>query len=220
MSVWSASDASASAQPRPPLPVAGWFGKIPALGDFASRRLPPEFVEPWDDWLSEGLFEARQMLGADWSDTYLNAPVWRFALTQGVLNAHPWFGLLMPSADRVGRQYPLTFAASFELRIDALEPWWACLIGVAIQVAEPGCDAGALEQALRDAAPAAHPTAVSESYSNQVAPMLLASSTPTSLWWCWRPQAGATECVQAFDGLPRGASFARLLVPPASGHSA
>jgi type VI secretion system protein ImpM len=220
MSIWSASDAPASAQPRPPLPAAGWFGKIPALGDFASRRLPPEFVEPWDDWLSEGLFEARQVLGADWSDTYRNAPVWRFALTQGVLSAHPWFGILMPSGDRVGRQYPLTFAASFELRIDALEPWWASLIGVAIHVAEPGCDAEALEQALTDAAPAAHPTAVSESYSNQIAPILLAASAPTSLWWCWRPQADGTECVQAFDGLPRGECFAKLLLPPASDQSA
>ena len=23
---------------------AGWFGKLPSLGDFAQRRLPPEFV--------------------------------------------------------------------------------------------------------------------------------------------------------------------------------
>lgn len=220
MNIWSASDAPVSTEPRPPLPVAGWFGKIPALGDFASRRLPPEFVEPWDDWLSEGLFEARQALGADWSDTYLNAPVWRFALTQGVLNAHPWFGILMPSADRVGRQYPLTFAASFELRIDALELWWASLIGVAIHVAEPGFDAEALEQALRDAAPPADRTAVSESYSNRVAPMLLAASASSSLWWCLRPQADGTGWVQAFDGLPRGECFARLLLSPASGRSA
>ena len=31
--------------------VPGWFGKLPGLGDFASRRLPDTFVAAWDRWL-------------------------------------------------------------------------------------------------------------------------------------------------------------------------
>ena len=30
----------------------GWYGKLPASGDFATRRLPPSFIEPWDAWLN------------------------------------------------------------------------------------------------------------------------------------------------------------------------
>ena len=26
----------------------GWYGKLPASGDFVTRRLPPSFIEPWD----------------------------------------------------------------------------------------------------------------------------------------------------------------------------
>ena len=40
----------------------GWFGKIPALGDFVTRHLPPSFVQPWDEWLSAELSEARLLL--------------------------------------------------------------------------------------------------------------------------------------------------------------
>ena len=28
--------------------IPGWYGKIPSLGDFASRRLPQSFVAAWD----------------------------------------------------------------------------------------------------------------------------------------------------------------------------
>jgi type VI secretion system protein ImpM len=40
--------------------VPGWFGKLPSLGDFASRRLPDAFVSRWDRWLQGGLARARE----------------------------------------------------------------------------------------------------------------------------------------------------------------
>ena len=49
--------------------LPGWYGKLPALGDFASRRLPPEFVEPWDRWLAAGLAAWREH-DADWLDAF------------------------------------------------------------------------------------------------------------------------------------------------------
>src|SRR5262249_35940975 len=33
--------------------IPGWYGKLPSLGDFASRRLPVEFVKAWDSCLQE-----------------------------------------------------------------------------------------------------------------------------------------------------------------------
>ena len=38
----------------------------------------------------------------------MTAPVWRFALPSGIAGAAPMIGVVMPSVDRVGRQFPLT----------------------------------------------------------------------------------------------------------------
>ncbi len=96
--------------------VPGWYGKLPSLGDFASRRLGADFVEPWDLWLGEGLAAQRETLGEAWLDAYLQSPVWRFVLLPGVIASlapqRPLAGVLMPSVDRVGRYFPLTIVAT------------------------------------------------------------------------------------------------------------
>lgn len=91
--------------------VPGWYGKLPSLGDFASRRLSPLFIEPWDRWLASGLASWRES-DTDWLDAFLAAPTWRFALGAGIpFDASPGYtGVLMPSVDRVGRYFPLTVA--------------------------------------------------------------------------------------------------------------
>jgi len=96
--------------------VTGWYGKLPSLGDFASRRLDPAFVELWDHWLAAGLAAWREQAPDAWLDGYLASPSWRFVLMPGVLPGGlddgpvPWAGVLMPSVDRVGRYFPLTLA--------------------------------------------------------------------------------------------------------------
>jgi type VI secretion system protein ImpM len=96
--------------------VTGWYGKLPSLGDFASRRLAPAFVEAWDAWLATGLAAWRDRSPDGWLGGYLASPSWRFVLMPGVLpRASPdaraaWAGVLMPSVDRVGRYFPLTLA--------------------------------------------------------------------------------------------------------------
>lgn len=92
--------------------AAGWHGKLPSLGDFATRRLAPDFVSLWDGWLSAGLAQLQQAPG--WPLAYLASPSWCFLLMPGVLpgalGRQAWAGVLMPSVDRVGRYYPLTVA--------------------------------------------------------------------------------------------------------------
>jgi len=92
----------------------GWHGKLPSLGDFASRRLDPAFIEAWDGWLAAGLLALREADAAGWLDAYLASPSWRFLLLPGVLPGEPgregWAGVLMPSVDRVGRYFPFTIA--------------------------------------------------------------------------------------------------------------
>jgi len=92
--------------------VPGWYGKLPSLGDFASRRLEGEFIPAWDAWLQTVLSATRSMLGEEWLDTYLTMPIWRFVLMPGLIGTNGWAGVLMPSVDRVGRQFPLTLVAT------------------------------------------------------------------------------------------------------------
>lgn len=84
-----------------------WYGKLPGLGDFASRRLRPDQVDFWDDWLATGMQRLREQDPSGWLDRYLAAPSWRFLLMPGVLGQAPSAGVLMPSVDRVGRYFPL-----------------------------------------------------------------------------------------------------------------
>jgi len=140
----------------PELAAAGWHGKLPTLGDFATRRLAPEFIEAWDHWLSDGL--AAMRLQPDWLEAYLASPSWLFLLMPGALpgkvGEQAWVGVLMPSVDRVGRYYPLTLAhplaavpaASDEL--DALWRWLAQLDDAAVNALHDDWDLDALETQL------------------------------------------------------------------------
>lgn len=136
--------------------MAGWHGKLPALGDFASRRLPPAFVEPWDAWLSGGLQWLREDAPDTWLAAYLDSPVWRFVLMPGVLSPAPtdpgWAGVLMPSVDRVGRYFPLTIAqplvAPHSVASPALWHWLACLDDLAAAALHGDWDIERLEREL------------------------------------------------------------------------
>ncbi len=90
----------------------GWYGKLPANGDFVTRRLPPSFIEPWDAWLNAMISGSRERLGAGWREAFLSAPAWRFVLAPGVIGLHGWAGVIVPSVDSVGRYFPLTVATA------------------------------------------------------------------------------------------------------------
>ena len=118
--------------------TAGWYGKIPFLGDFVSRRLPTSFIDSWDLWLQEAMTVSRSQLGEDWLSTYLTSPIWRFMLMPGICGNSMWAGILMPSVDKVGRHFPLTIALQVEpqpkvmLGILSAQAWYASLEQVAL----------------------------------------------------------------------------------------
>lgn len=121
------------ADPRP-----GFFGKVTSHGDFVSRRLPPAFQQRWDDWAQQGLQASRQALGSQWLATWLNSPIWRFALAPGVCGDEAWCGLQMPSVDRVGRHFPLMIAAPWPAGaplldcVTAHDAWFTALENLAL----------------------------------------------------------------------------------------
>jgi type VI secretion system protein ImpM len=89
----------------------GFYGKIPARGDFVHAGLPRTFTDPWDDWMQRMVGASRSALGQDWLPAWLEAPVWRFVLSPGICGPDAAIGLWVPSVDSVGRYFPLTVAA-------------------------------------------------------------------------------------------------------------
>lgn len=87
--------------------VPAWFGKLPALGDFAYRRGNERFNAAFDAWLQRAIPASRAQLQGAWTQAYLSAPLWNFALFPGVAGDECYAGVLMSSVDRVGRYFPL-----------------------------------------------------------------------------------------------------------------
>ncbi|MCC6716966.1 MAG: type VI secretion system-associated protein TagF [Acetobacteraceae bacterium] len=104
--------------------AAGFFGKIPARGDFVRAGLPRGFVDPWDEWLQRVIAGSRAVLGPRWLAAWMEAPIWHFALPEGQCGPAPVLGLWMPSVDAAGRHFPLTLARVGTLPADP-ERWLA-----------------------------------------------------------------------------------------------
>jgi type VI secretion system protein ImpM len=120
------------------------FGKLPAHGDFVARGLSVEAREAWDAWLAQEMADAKAAHGATFAERFVAAPVWRFVGTEAV-------GALAPSADSVGRHFPIVAgvaagaAAVCEDRLyDALvEGWTADQLHLALTTTEgPAGDVG------------------------------------------------------------------------------
>ncbi|NYZ11048.1 type VI secretion system-associated protein TagF [Azospirillum sp. RWY-5-1] len=133
----------------------GFHGKMPANGDFVARRLPRSFVDPWHGWLEDGLEASRNTLGPGWLDLYLNAPVWRFALSGGACGADAVAGVMIPSVDKVGRYFPMVVArplpedtAPALLPLAAAEPWFAAAEALALSALDRATTVEGLERGL------------------------------------------------------------------------
>jgi type VI secretion system protein ImpM len=94
--------------------VAGFFGKLPARGDFLRAQLPEAVVEALDQWCRECLQASRAALGEGWTEAWMSAPVWRFLLAPGACGAMAVLGVWLPSMDKAGRHYPFLLCALSE----------------------------------------------------------------------------------------------------------
>ena len=88
----------------------GYFGKVPARGDFIQSHLPSDLVASWSEWLQAVIAVSREQQGERWLDCYLTSPIWHFALSAGVCGESAIAGTLMPSVDQVGRHFYFTMA--------------------------------------------------------------------------------------------------------------
>jgi type VI secretion system protein ImpM len=216
----------------------GWYGKLAMLGDFASRRLPQEFVDAADAWLASGVEHSRAQLGERWLNVYLTGPIWRFAWAPGVVDAQWWLGVMMPSVDKVGRYFPLLVARSAAALpgtaegLDALQAWYAHLGATALGTLRPGATLEDFETTLARA-----PVTAEAAFVPPATPSLLpgrvrhtlpgAASLLTwaqgmlvgdalqrfaghSLWWPDHAEA-PDNSLSVGQGLPPAQQFAELL---------
>lgn len=107
--------------------LPGFYGKMPATGDFVSRRLPGEFVRNWDRWLAQHLVP---LFGQEsWPlDTAL-----RFLAGPDSFGAS--VGIILQSADKVGRKFPLSVVAPLPeapVELAYAEAWFASIEAAAV----------------------------------------------------------------------------------------
>jgi type VI secretion system protein ImpM len=119
--------------------AVGFYGKLPCRGDFLRRRVPQEFVDAWDPWVQECISESWHQLEERWLESYLTSPVWRFVLADGVCGTGAYAGVMLPSVDRVGRYFPLTIVARWNVDdslVDAAclqQRWFEAAEALAVQ---------------------------------------------------------------------------------------
>ena len=130
----------------------GWYGKVPCVGDFVRRGLSPQFVSAWDGWMQNLLLIGRDALGDRWQECYFGAPIWRFALSPGACGPLGAAGIVMPSVDRVGRQFPLCLVAEIDAPVWtaylAAEPVFEALEDTALAMLDDDAALEHLEESL------------------------------------------------------------------------
>lgn len=107
--------------------LPGFYGKMPATGDFVTRRLTGDFVRAWDRWLAQHVVP---LIGSEsWPH---NTPL-RFLTGPGFVGASA--GIILQSVDRIGRQFPLSVVAQLSeapVELAYADAWFAEIEKVAM----------------------------------------------------------------------------------------
>lgn len=219
-----------------PNAAPGFYGKLPARGDFIGRRFARPFVDVWDNWLQEAMLACRSALGPHWLETYLTSPVWRFALAASACGPSAVAGLVIPSVDKVGRYFPLMLGRELAPEVDpacfvpAAASWYQALEDLALSALSEGFDLASFDRplpaiAIGSAAPKAGPAAApappgrhiafdaDADAGSQLAALCRDHEGATdrrTLWWTSGSEHVA-PCLLICPGLPSAASFPSLL---------
>ena len=215
-------------------PQPGFFGKLPARGDFVGRRLDQAFRTGFDEWLQKSIATSKRQLGGAWMPAYLNTPIWRFVLGPNLCGEVPSLGVMMPSVDRVGRYFPLVLAAQLpgclspgtvfhsarawfeaaeQLILTTLddsfdfEAFDADVLAIGVpNYARAGDEArsGALRLDLHEQGD------MSPTYARILDQVLMGNNVPFSLWWT-QGSDRVRPSVLLSPGLPAPANFAAFL---------
>lgn len=191
-------------------PAYGFFGKIPAIGDFVHRNLSATTVASVDAWLQEGMYLLGQQ-GHSFHDRYMVSQVGFFVLPQRVWADHAVAGFIIPSTDRVGRLFPLVclHAVANHPHIDfgVLSGELKAASDIAVHALQQRLSPDDLYQRLHDATGSVGlVTDVSILDADVFKSFLMGGKR--SLWW----QQGNTETrsIQVFENMDAPSIFAYL----------
>lgn len=189
---------------------AGFYGKLPGLGDFVSRGLSRGCVRDIDRWLQGGMLALREA-GTCWRDAYEAAPTWMFLQPCGQFAATPLGGVVVASTDRVGRHFPfvacVTPTAGFHAESMARVAGQVRALASVLPDWLVDCrDADHLLQQFGEWAVGAEAVP-----PDPAATARFAEDADYSLWWSLDRQRQSSPLVQS--GLPDASLFVRLFGP-------
>jgi len=212
----------------------GCYGKLACRGDFVTRGLAPDFIRPWDGWLSAVMQASQQQLGEGWLGAYLVSPLWRFALAAGVCGPNAVLGVLMPSVDRVGRYFPLTVAQILEPGQNVAsaagggEGWFGVVEDLMLSTLDQGAELDAFEAALSRLPPVSVAARApvrrteglqifsSSDFQARQLELTAIACEGASLWWGNAAQGAAQGFVRC-RGLPDSQRFGSVLLGKGAG---
>lgn len=132
----------------------GYYGKLPAYGDFIQKRLPQDFINVWHEWLQTGMLAAREREPDNWLSYYLNCPAWCFVLSASACGEQAVAGVTIPSVDRVGRYFNFTLACMLPQDAEPTSfaaqnpPWFTALRDLALAALDEEMEQSAIESAI------------------------------------------------------------------------
>ncbi len=101
--------------------TTGYYGKLPQRGDFVSGKIPTTFKNTWDDWAQQLVIANNELQQQGSAQPWFHLPVYRFYLSSMIAGDNAWVGVMLPSADSVGRLFPFCLARDIDPAISAAE---------------------------------------------------------------------------------------------------
>lgn len=172
----------------------GFFGKVPARGDFVARRMPTGLTRVWDEWLGTLTISVRNGAATDWPEVWLTAPLWHFALGASIAPPQGAAGVLVASVDRVGRMFPFT------------------VIGPSLGIPDQEWSASVEALVLDALSDAFSPDVLDAALVRLGAPPPGATLEPACSFWASRGSARVPPTARLFIGLPGGADAMGLVL--------
>jgi len=217
----------------------GFYGKLPTYGDFIQKRLPSNFINPWHEWLQNGMLACRERDPEGWLSYYLNCPAWSFVLAAGICGQQAVAGVTIPSVDRVGRYFNFTLASVLPADViptvfaSTQSDWFDGLENLALSVLEEELDQDGIENSIGRLSaelswhPGAHfvfnsdventrvlstdSTGVLELIPGMLDKFIVRESKPYGLWWHHgSPQV--TKQLLSCAGMPTGDIYLGLMM--------
>ncbi|MBP1853455.1 type VI secretion system-associated protein TagF [Rhizobium halophytocola] len=177
----------------------GFFGKLPSRGDFISDALERDLIEVVDGWLQDGMQAAASHFGPRWSQVFTRSPPWRFIVEKRVWGPCTYAGVIIPSRDRVGRDYPLLMIAKLHGFDDHPRtlygdlPWFTAVEGLAESSRARDFD---LDHFIEQVRRLRLPRPADDERAGEAT-----GQEPTSLIWCIEPDTGRPRGIRVKGSL-------------------